>query len=77
MKSTGIVRRIDNLGRVVLPIELRRALKIEVRDPIEIYVNNDEICLKKHSQSCVFCGNNEQLKEYKGKKICINCISKL
>ena len=54
MKSTGIVRRIDELGRVVLPVELRRSMELEVRDSVEIYVEGDSIILKKHSQSCIF-----------------------
>ena len=55
MKSTGIVRRIDELGRIVLPIELRRTLDIEIKDPMEIYIEGDKIVLKKHYDACVFC----------------------
>ena len=57
MKSTGIVRKVDELGRIVLPIELRRTMGIEVKDALEIYVDGDHIVLKKYEPSCVFCGN--------------------
>ncbi len=73
MKSTGIVRRIDELGRIVLPIELRRTLNIEIKDPMEIYLEGDKIVLKKHYDACIFCGSRENLKEYMGKHICNEC----
>ena len=59
MKATGIVRKVDELGRIVLPIELRRTLGIEIKDPIEIYVDGDYILLKKYEPACIFCGNAE------------------
>ena len=59
MKSTGIVRKVDELGRIVLPIELRRTLNIDIKDSIEIYVENDSIVLKKFEPTCIFCGSNE------------------
>jgi len=77
MKATGIVRKVDELGRIVLPVELRRTLNIEVRDPIEIFVNEDTILLKKYAPACILCGENDDLIEYKGKKICRKCIEKL
>lgn len=77
MKATGIVRKVDELGRVVLPIELRRTLGIEVRDPLEIYVDSEGIMLKKYAPSCIFCNESDNLVEYKGKKICRECIEKL
>lgn len=77
MKSTGIIRRIDELGRVVLPVELRRSLGIEIKDPLEIYIDSDRIVLKKHEDNCVFCGNTENLKKHLGKLICQDCIRKL
>ena len=77
MKATGIVRKVDELGRIVLPIELRRTLGIEVRDPIEIYVDEEKILLKKYAPACIICGENDDLLEYKGKKICRKCIEKL
>ena len=61
MKSTGIVRKVDELGRIVLPIELRRTMGIEVKDALEIYVDGDHIVLKKYEPSCVFCGNAKDI----------------
>lgn len=77
MKATGIVRKVDELGRIVLPVELRRTLNIEVRDPIEIFVNEDTILLKKYAPACILCGETDDLIEYRGKKICRECIGKL
>ena len=77
MKSTGIVRDVDNLGRIVLPIELRRTLGINVKDSVEIYTDNDTIILKKFQQACVFCGANDKLSEFKGKMICSRCMNEL
>ena len=58
VKSTGIVRKVDELGRVVLPIELRRTLNIDIKDSLEIYVENDSIILRKYEPSCIFCGSS-------------------
>ncbi len=77
MKATGIVRKVDELGRIVLPIELRRTLNIDVRDPLEIYVDQENILLKKYAPACVICGDDDGLVEFKGKRICRSCISKL
>lgn len=77
MKATGIVRKVDELGRIVLPIELRRTLNIEVRDPIEIFVDEETILLKKYTPACIICGENDNLVEYRGKKICRKCIKSL
>lgn len=77
MKATGIVRKVDELGRIVLPIELRRTLGIEVRDPIEIYVDEEKILLKKNAPACIICGENDDLLEYKEKKICRKCIERM
>lgn len=77
MKATGIVRKVDELGRVVLPIELRRTLGMKVRDPLEIYVDGESIILKKYAPSCIICGESDNLVEYKDKKICRKCIEKL
>lgn len=74
MKSTGIIRRVDELGRIVLPIELRRSLDIEERDEMEIYIENDHIILRKHGQTCVFCSSTQNLIQYKGKFVCNKCI---
>lgn len=73
MKSTGIVRRVDELGRIVIPIELRTKLKIAEKDPIEIYVDGSSIVLKKYEETCVFCGSTKDVIEYKGKLICSKC----
>ena len=73
MKSTGILRHVDELGRVVLPIELRRTLEIEEKDLLEISVEEDKIILRKYQPSCVFCGSETELSEYRGKKICAIC----
>ena len=78
MKATGIVRNIDNLGRIVIPKELRTIMKIEIKDPIEIYVDEKgNIVLKKFQPPCVFCGSEEEVDEYKGKYICQNCLVEL
>ena len=77
MKSTGIVRKIDELGRVVLPMELRNKLKIKEKDPIEIYVEGSSIILKKFENSCTFCGNTKNLISYKDKLICNKCINSM
>ena len=61
MKSTGIVRKVDELGRIVLPIELRRTMGIDVKDALEIYVEGDTIMLRKYEPSCVFCGNAKDI----------------
>ncbi len=77
MKSTGIVRRVDELGRVVIPIELRRTLNIAERDALEIYVDGEEIILKKYEPACIFCGNAKDVINYKGKNICRECLDEL
>lgn len=74
MKSIGIVRKVDELGRIVIPMELRRVMSIAEKDALEIFVEEDKIILKKYAPGCSFCGSMEILKDYKGKKICKNCI---
>ncbi|MEW6172934.1 MAG: AbrB/MazE/SpoVT family DNA-binding domain-containing protein [Bacillota bacterium] len=73
MKSTGIVRKVDELGRVVIPIELRRTLGIEEKDALEIYVDHEKIILKKYEPACVFCGNASEVQHYRGKLVCREC----
>ena len=73
MKSTGIVRKLDHLGRIVLPIELRRVLDIDKDSSLEIYVENDSILLRKYQPACVFCGSSEEVASYKGRNICAAC----
>ncbi|MBR5156432.1 MAG: AbrB/MazE/SpoVT family DNA-binding domain-containing protein [Clostridia bacterium] len=77
MKSTGIVRKVDELGRVVLPIELRRTLDISEKDSLEIYVDANSIILKKYEPSCIFCGNAKDVFVFKGKNICPACMAEL
>lgn len=77
MKSTGIIRKVDELGRVVIPIELRNKLEIQEKDPIEIYVEGSSVILKKYQPNCIFCGNNKELAEYKDKLICSKCREKI
>ncbi|MEA1960569.1 MAG: AbrB/MazE/SpoVT family DNA-binding domain-containing protein [Bacillota bacterium] len=77
MKSTGVVRKVDELGRIVIPIELRRTMSIEEKDALEIYVDTDKIILKKYEPACIFCGNAEEVINYKGKNLCKNCLTEL
>lgn len=77
MKSTGIIRRVDELGRIVIPIELRNKLKIAEKDPIEIYVDGSSIVLKKIEETCVFCGSTKNVKKYKDKFVCDKCIKSI
>ena len=74
MKSTGIVRKLDELGRLVIPKELRRTLGIDVKDPLEIYVDGESIILKKYAPACIFCNEANDVIVFKGKNICSNCI---
>ena len=77
MKSTGVVRRVDELGRIVIPIELRRTMGIEEKDALEIYVDGEKIILKKYEPACILCGNAEDVNNYKGKNFCKSCLTEL
>ena len=77
MKSTGIVRKVDDLGRIVLPKELRKVLNIDERDPLEIFVDGSYIMLQKYEPCCVFCGSADGINAYKGKNICSTCMAEL
>lgn len=77
MKSTGIVRRIDDLGRIVLPAELRRTLDIGERENMEIYVEGTSIVLKKFRPTCIFCESARDIAIFKGKNICPKCLREL
>ena len=77
MKSMGIVRKMDDLGRIVLPAELRRQFDIAEKDAIEIYTENDKIILKKYEPSCIFCDQAEDTVRFNGKIVCRDCIKKL
>lgn len=73
MKSTGIIRKVDELGRIVLPIELRRTLDIAERDELEIYMEGDRIILQKYEPSCIFCSSSRGLVTFRGKNVCQDC----
>ena len=73
MKATGVVRKVDELGRVVIPIELRRTMGIAEKDPLEIYVDGDQIILKRYEPACVFCGNASDVQYFHGKMVCREC----
>ncbi len=77
VKATGIIRKIDELGRIVLPIELRRTLDICEKDALEIYTDSDMIILKKYQPACIFCGKQKGVVSFKGKNVCPDCISEL
>ncbi|MCL1828659.1 MAG: AbrB/MazE/SpoVT family DNA-binding domain-containing protein [Oscillospiraceae bacterium] len=77
MKSTGIVRKIDDLGRVVLPIEMRRVLNLEVRDSVEIFSDGESIVLKKYQPACIFCDSAKEAVNFKGRNVCASCIRAL
>lgn len=77
LKSTGIVRKVDDLGRVVLPIELRRTLGITDRDSLEIYVDGEQVVLRKYEPACIFCGNASDMKSFHGKNVCTTCAAEI
>jgi len=78
MKSTGIVRRIDDLGRVVIPMELRRTLQIDEKDSLEIFVDEDKIVLRKYQPGCYLCGNVEgHMHDFYGKQVCDKCVEQV
>ncbi len=77
MKNTGMIRKLDELGRIVIPIEIRTQFNLIEKDPIEIYVEDSCIILKKFQPNCIFCGNTEELEEFKGKLICSKCKNKI
>ena len=77
MKKTGMTRPIDSLGRIVIPMEIRENLKIETKDLMEIFLEGDRIVLKKACDSCIFFGENDELVEFEGKKLCKKCLTKL
>ena len=74
MKSTGVVRRLDELGRIVIPIELRRTLDLADRDCLEIFTEGEQIILKKYQPACIFCGEAQDIINYKGKNVCKCCL---
>lgn len=78
-KTLGIVRNLDQLGRITLPMELRRTLEIKTGDPVEIYTEGDTICLKavKAKNECVLCGSDKKLLDVDGTTICMVCAHKV
>ena len=77
MKSTGVVRKLDKLGRIVIPIEMRKTLDINLQDPLEIFSEGNNIILRKYAPGCVFCGEVNNTIQYKGKLVCQNCVNQL
>ena len=77
MKSTGIIRNVDELGRIVIPKEMRKKMDIASSDPVEIYVEGDKIILTKYNASCCFCSGESGVVDFKGKKICESCLEEL
>ena len=77
MKSTGVVRKVDELGRIVLPIEIRKVLDIKSKDVVEIFTDNDKIVLQKYAPACIFCNDTEDVIYFSGKRVCASCIKQL
>jgi transcriptional pleiotropic regulator of transition state genes len=77
MKSTGVVRQIDNLGRIVLPMEIRKTLDIKEKDSLEIFIDEDKIILGKYQPACTFCNRVENVVYFHGKRLCDECIAKI
>ena len=77
MKTKGIVRRLDDLGRIVLPIEMRRSFDLAEHDRVEICMEGDTIVLRKYEPNCLFCGSPKDLKEFHGKQICAKCAKSI
>ena len=77
MKTTGIVRKIDELGRIVVPKEMRRVLDIKNLDPVEITLEGDSIIITKYSPSCIYCGKDEGIVSFKNKSLCYDCLQEL
>ncbi len=77
LKSTGIVRKVDELGRIVLPVELRRTLDINEKDALEIYVDGSSVVLKKYRPTCIFCDSTRDLRVFRGKNVCPRCLREM
>lgn len=77
MKSTGVVRKIDELGRIVLPIEIRKTLDIQQKDALELFTDGNKIILQKYQPSCIFCDQVEDIVYFNGKRVCSDCIEKM
>lgn len=77
MRNNGVVRKMDDLGRIVIPMEIRRIMGIAERDALVISLNENEIVMRKYEQGCLFCGSNQGLREFRGKAVCADCIGEL
>ena len=77
MKNTGIMRELDQLGRVVIPKELRTTFGIKEGDPIEVLLNGSDIVLRKVENGCAFCSSDSDLVAFEGKSVCRECLKKL
>ncbi len=77
MKATGIVRKLDTLGRIVIPMELRRTFELEIGDPIEIFVEGSDIVLRKYQPACIFCNDATNIVSVRGKNICRKCLDEI
>ena len=77
MKSTGVVRKIDELGRIVLPMSLRTTFDIKEKDALEIFTEGNKIILQKYQPSCIFCNNADDVILFEGKRLCKSCIEKI
>lgn len=77
MKSTGIVRQVDELGRIVIPREIRTIFDIKSKDSLEIFTDDDKIVLRKYAPSCIFCSNTDDVIYFNGKRVCADCIKAL
>lgn len=77
MKSTGVVRKVDELGRIVIPMELRKTFGIQIKDALEIYTDENKIILKKYEPACIFCGSANEVKFFKNKIICSECVENI
>ena len=77
MKSTGFVKKIDELGRILVPKELRASMELDPKDALEMYVDGDRIILQKYQPACIFCNNADDILFFEGRRICASCLSKL
>ena len=77
MKSTGIIRNVDDLGRIVIPKELRTSLAMTEGSPVEMFIEGDKLILSRVYKSCCFCGSSSEVKDFSEKLICTNCIEKI
>lgn len=77
MKSTGFVKKIDELGRILIPKELRSSMELDTRDALEMFVDGDRLVLQKYQPACIFCNNADEIIFFEGRRVCASCLSKL